>query len=118
MTLAEQNLKKIQDEITNIISLLSELNTVNPHEINKERLNSAQDLSSRLSDLYAALSHQEQVLSDSFKQDEKLYLEATGRRYTFKDYRAVNVLYRNGNRIDIYRHIKPAIDHFCSELLE
>lgn len=102
MILAEQNLKKIQDEITKTISLLSELSTVTSHEINKDRLNLAQDLSSRLSDLYAALSHQEQVLSDSFKQDEKIYLEATGKRSTFKDYRTVSVLYRNGNRIDIY----------------
>lgn len=102
MTLAEKNLNNIREEITNTISQLSALNTVNTNETNNDHLNSAQNLSSRLSDLYAALSHQEQILSDAFKKDEAIHLEATGKRYRCKDYRAVSVLYRNGNRINIY----------------
>ena len=69
----------------------------------------AQELSNKLSDLYAALAQQEKVLSDSFKKDEKAQLDATGKRYMFKDYRATNVIYRNGNRFDIYMayyHVK------------
>ena len=41
------------------------------NKLDKDRIEHAQDLSSKLSDLYAALSHQEKVLSDSFKKDEK-----------------------------------------------
>ena len=102
MNLAEQNLKKIQDEISNTIIELSELNTVTENKLDKDRICHAQELSSKLSDLYAALSHQEQVLNDAFKKDEKAQLDATGKRYIFKDYRATNVMYRNGNRFDIY----------------
>jgi len=102
MSLAEKNLNKIQEEIGDTISKLSDLNSESCHDFNKNLLDSAQDLSSKLSDLYAALSHQEEVLSDAFKSDEKIHLESTGKRYTFKEYRATNVLYRNGNRIEIY----------------
>ena len=102
MNLAEQNLETIQNEISNTIVELSKLNTVTENKLDKDRIEHAQDLSSKLSDLYAALSHQEKVLSDSFKKDEKAQLDATGKRYIFKDYRATNVMYRNGNRFDIY----------------
>ncbi|WP_157968311.1 hypothetical protein, partial [Cysteiniphilum litorale] len=102
MNLAEQNLETIQNEISNTIVELSKLNTVTENKLDKDRIEHAQDLSSKLSDLYAALSHQEKVLSDSFKKDEKAQLDATGKRYIFKGYRATNVMYRNGNRFDIY----------------
>ena len=102
MNLAEQNLETIQNEISNTIVELSKLNTVTENKLDKDRIKHAQDLSIKLSDLYAALSHQEKVLSDSFKKDEKAQLDATGKRYIFKDYRATNVMYRNGNRFDIY----------------
>ncbi|WP_188618965.1 hypothetical protein, partial [Cysteiniphilum litorale] len=102
MNLAEQNLETIQNEISNTIVELSKLNTVTENKLDKDRIEHAQNLSSKLSDLYAALNHQEKVLSDSFKKDEKAQLDATGKRYIFKDYRATNVMYRNGNRFDIY----------------
>ena len=68
MNLAEKNLNKIQEEIGDTISKLSDLNSESCHDFNKNLLDSAQDLSSKLSDLYAALSHQEEVLSDAFKR--------------------------------------------------
>ncbi|WP_150469012.1 hypothetical protein, partial [Cysteiniphilum sp. SYW-8] len=79
MNLAEQNLETIQSEISNTIVELSKLNTVMENKLDKDRIKHAQDLSSKLSDLYAVLSHQEKVLSDSFKKDEKAQLDATGR---------------------------------------
>ena len=102
MNLAEQNLKTIQNEISKRIVELSKLNTVTENKLDKDRIEHAQELSNKLSDLYAALAQQEKVLSDSFKKDEKAQLDATDKRYIFKDYRATNVIYRNGNRFDIY----------------
>ena len=55
MNLAEQNLETIQNEISNTIVKLSELNTIGENKLDKDYIEHAQNLSSKLSDLYVAL---------------------------------------------------------------
>ena len=51
MNLAEQNLKTIQNEISKRIVELSKLNTVTENKLDKDRIEHAQELSNKLSDL-------------------------------------------------------------------
>ncbi|WP_162902317.1 hypothetical protein, partial [Facilibium subflavum] len=100
MNLAEQNLQDIQKEISTIIEKLTALNTSKCIAYSTNKVETAQELSNKLSDLYTAFRHQEKVLTDTFKSEIKSQLDALGKRYFFKEYRATNVMYRNGTRID------------------
>mgnify|MGYP003328796047 CR=1 FL=1 len=102
MNLAEQNLQDIQKKISTIIDKLTALNTSECIAYSTNKVETAQELSNKLSDLYTAFRHQEKVLTDTFKSEIKSQLDALGKRYLFKEYRATNVMYRNGTRIAIY----------------
>lgn len=103
MNLAEQNLQTIRNRISSIMEQLKQhQESVESKDISTKSIEDAHGLSKELSDLFSALKHQEKVLSDSFKAELKAQLDAYGKKTTFKEYRATNVMYRNGTRIDIY----------------
>lgn len=103
MNLAEKNLQTIRSRISTIMDQLKQhQNSIESNATATTVVESAQNLSNELSDLFQALKHQEKVLSDTFKSEIKSYLDSYGKKTTFKDYRATNVMYRNGTRIDVY----------------
>ena len=76
--------------------------SVESKDISTNSIEDAHDLSKELSDLFSALEYQEKVLSDDSKAELKSQPDTYGKKTTFKEYRATNVIYRNGTRIDIY----------------
>ena len=103
MNLAEKNLQTIRSRISTIMDQLKQhQNSIESNTTATTVVESAQNLSNELSDLFQALKHQEKVLTDTFKSEIKSYLDSYGKKTTFKDYRATNVMYRNGTRIDVY----------------
>ena len=102
MNLAEKNLVEIKNRINAIISSLNMLNTASGYQyIYGPELAKADQLSKELADLFEAKSYQQRILTDSFKSEINELLNAQSKKSRFKEYRASNILFKNGTRIKI-----------------
>ena len=104
MNEAEKNLQLLQQRINNTLIKLQSVHSMESEasiSICNDAI-SASDLSNELADLFDASSHQKKVLDIEFKAEIKAHIDSNEKRIRFKEYRATNVLYRNGTRIKIF----------------